>query len=66
MKHYIINEEELKRLIEDSWELTRLINNGVDNWGGYYEEDPEEENLDINNYIQENYEEVVENEKDKE
>ena len=34
MKIYIISEKSLKQLIEDSWELTRLINNGVDNWGG--------------------------------
>jgi hypothetical protein len=58
MKKYIIDEKELKRLIEDSWELNRLICNGVDNWIGYEEDDSEEENIDINEYISENYEEA--------
>lgn len=58
MKKYIIDEKELKRLIEDSWELNRLICNGVDNWCGYEEDNLEEENVDINEYISENYEEV--------
>ena len=59
MKRYAIDKDELKKLIEDSWELNRLINNGVDNWEGYYEEDIEEENIDADKYIQANYEEVI-------
>ena len=60
MKKYIISEEELKKLIEDSWELNRLMVNGVDNWEGYYEEyEGEEENIDIYKYIKGNFEEVI-------
>lgn len=60
MKRYIISEEELKKLIEDSWELNRLMINGVDNWEGYYEEyEDEEENIDIYKYIKGNFEEVI-------
>lgn len=61
MKKYIISEEELKKLIEDSWELNRLMINGVDNWEGYYEEseNEEEENIDIYKYIKGNFEEVI-------
>lgn len=62
MKQYIISEEDLKSLINDSWELTRLINNGVDNWEGYYEEDEEnEENDDItlDDYIKQEYKEFL-------
>lgn len=61
MKKYIISEEELKKLIEDSWELNRLMINGVDNWEGYYEgsKNEEEENIDIYKYIKGNFEEVI-------
>lgn len=53
---YIIDEKDLKDLIEDSWELTRLINNGVDNWEGYeLEDEDEEDDITIDDYIKENY-----------
>lgn len=62
MNKYIISEKDLKELIEDSWELTRLINNGVDNWEGYgYEdEDEDEDNINVNDYIKQNYEKFLE------
>ena len=65
MKSYIISEESLKQLIEDSWELTRLINNGVDNWEGYYEQDEMDEDEDITpeEFIKNNFKEVSENKK---
>lgn len=63
MKDYIISEETLKELLEDSWELTRLINNGVDNWQGYYESDEmNEDDISVEEYIQNNFTEVSENE----
>ena len=52
---YIIDEENLKELIEDSWELTRLINNGVDNWEGYGLEDEDDDDITVDDYIKENY-----------
>ena len=63
MKSYIISEKELKQLIEDSWELNRLINNGVDNWEGYYEQDEMNADEDITpeEYIKNNFKEVSEN-----
>lgn len=48
---YIIDEKDLKDLINDSWELTRLINLGVDNWEGYYEEEEYNDEVDIDEYI---------------
>lgn len=67
MKSYIISEKILKQLIEDSWELTRLINNGVDNWEGYYEPDEMNADEDITpeEYIKNNFKEVSENENNK-
>lgn len=64
MKSYIISEKSLKQLIEDSWELTRLINNSVDNWEGYYEPDEMNADEDITpeEYIKNNFKEVSENE----
>ncbi len=63
MKNYIISEETLKELLEDSWELTRLINNGVDNWQGYYESDEmNEDDISVEEYIKNNFTEVSENE----
>lgn len=62
MKNYIISEETLKQLLEDSWELTRLINNGVDNWQGYYEPDEMNEDIGVEEYIKNNFKEVSENE----
>lgn len=63
MKNYIISEETLKELLEDSWELTRLINNGVDNWEGYYELDEmNEDDISVEEYIKNNFTEVSENE----
>lgn len=64
MKSYIISEKSLKQLIEDSWELTRLINNGVDNREGYYEPDEMNADEDITpeEYIKNNFKEVSENE----
>ena len=62
MKNYIISEETLKQLLEDSWELTRLINNGVDNWQGYYEPDEMNEDISEEEYIRNNFKEVSENE----
>ena len=63
MKNYIISEETLKELLEDSWELTRLINNGVDNWEGYYESDEmNEDDISVEEYIKNNFTEVSENE----
>lgn len=63
MKDYIISEETLKELLEDSWELTRLINNGVDNWQGYYEPDEmNEDDISVEEYIKNNFTEVSENE----
>lgn len=63
MKNYIISEETLKELLEDSWELTRLINNGVDNWQGYYEPDEmNEDDISVEEYIKNNFTEVSENE----
>lgn len=63
MKNYIISEETLKELLEDSWELTRLINNGVDNWEGYYEPDEmNEDDISVEEYIKNNFTEVSENE----
>lgn len=35
MKHYVINEHDLKQLIYDSLLLNELHNNGVDNWHHY-------------------------------
>ena len=62
MKNYIISEETLKELLEDSWELTRLINNGVDNWQGYYESDEmNEDDISVEEYIKNNFTEVSEN-----
>lgn len=55
MKKYIIDEETLKQLIEDSRELTRLINNGVDNWEGYGEDDCNEDDISVEEYIIQNY-----------
>ena len=63
MKNYIISEETLKELLEDSWELTRLINNGVDNWQGYYEDDEmNEDDISVEEYIKNNFKEISENE----
>lgn len=62
MKNYVINEKELKHLLEDSWELTRLINNGVDNWQGYYESDEMNEDISVGEYIKNNFKEASENE----
>ena len=63
MKNYIISDETLKELLEDSWELTRLINNGVDNWQGYYEPDEmNEDDISVEEYIKNNFTEVSENE----
>lgn len=63
MKDYIISEKTLKELLEDSWELTRLINNGVDNWQGYYEPDEmNEDDISVEEYIKNNFTEVSENE----
>lgn len=60
MKQYIISEKDLKGLINDSWELTRLINNGVDNWEGYYEEDEENDNdITPDDYIKQEYKEFL-------
>ena len=47
MKKYIINEERLKKLLEEENELSRLECAGVDNWEGYdyaFEDEFEEEN----------------------
>lgn len=62
MKNYVINEKTLKHLLKDSWELTRLINNGVDNWQGYYEPDEINEDIFVEEYIENNFKEVSENE----
>lgn len=37
MKYYLINEDDLKLLIEDSLILTALYQGGVDNWQWYGE-----------------------------
>ena len=37
MKRYIVNEDTLKRLLEDSIELAMLNADGVDNWTWYGE-----------------------------
>lgn len=63
MKNYIVSEEILRKMLEDSWELTRLINNGVDNWQGYYEDDEmNEDDISVEEYIKNNFKEVSENE----
>lgn len=62
MKNYVINEETLKHLLEDSWELTRLINNGADNWQGYYEPEEMNEDISVEEYIKDNFKEVSKNE----
>ena len=58
MKKYVIDEENLIDLLKDSWELSRLINNGVDNWAGYGLEDDEFDNISPEDYIKQHYEEI--------
>lgn len=58
MKKYIIDEENLISLLKDSWELTRLINNGVDNWAGYGLEDDEDDDITPEDYIKQHYKEI--------
>lgn len=59
-KKYIISEEQLKELLEDSWYLTDLRNAGVDNWEGidYLDElDDDEDEISTDEYIKENFKE---------
>jgi len=58
-KQYIIDEKELKRLIDRDNELLRLEYNGVDNWGGYdMDGDEDEDTLTTEEYIVVNFKEL--------
>ena len=47
MKKYIVSEDTLKRLLEDSIELAMLNADGVDNWTWYGEGDAHRGDADV-------------------
>lgn len=51
MKEYVISEQKLLSLLEDSARLTALENGGVDNWGWYSES--------LRNYVDSFSEEIL-------
>lgn len=55
---YIIDEEQLIKLIASDWELNNLYNYGVDNWEGMCEisDDDMFTKQDIEKYIKDNFE----------